>query len=39
VLQRKKYRYLAYAYKTFMAGLCLTVITFAVEYGTSLIGG
>jgi hypothetical protein len=31
VLQRKKYRYLAYAYKSFMIGLCLTAITFAVE--------
>jgi len=36
VLQRKKYRYLAYAYKTFMAGLCLTVITFAAEYAMRL---
>ncbi|ASJ92399.1 hypothetical protein CBR61_00970 [Porphyrobacter sp. CACIAM 03H1] len=32
VLQRKKYKYLAYAYKSFMAGLVLTVITFALEY-------
>jgi hypothetical protein len=32
VLQRKKYKYLAYAYKSFMAGLCLTVVTFAVEF-------
>lgn len=32
VLQRKKYRYLAYAYKSFMTGLCLTAITFALEY-------
>lgn len=32
VLQRKKYRYLAYAYKSFMAGLVLTVVTFAVEF-------
>lgn len=31
VLQRKKYRYLAYAYKTFMAGLSLTAITFVLE--------
>ena len=36
VLQRKKYRYLAYAYRSFMAGLVLTVITFAVEFGISL---
>jgi hypothetical protein len=33
VLQRKKYKYLAYAYKTFMAGLTITAITFAIEYG------
>lgn len=32
VLQRKKYRYLAYAYKSFMAGLCLTVLTFVIEH-------
>jgi hypothetical protein len=32
VLQRKKYKYLAYAYKSFMAGLCLTAIAFALEY-------
>lgn len=32
VLQRKKYKYLAYAYKSFMFGMCLTAITFAVEY-------
>lgn len=32
VLQRKKYKYLAYAYKSFMAGLCLTAFTFALEY-------
>lgn len=36
VLQRKKYRFLAYAYKSFMAGLTLTVITFAMEYGLAL---
>jgi hypothetical protein len=36
VLQRKKYRYLAYAYRSFMAGLVLTVVTFAVEFGLSL---
>lgn len=35
VLQRKKYRYLAYAYKTFMAGLTITAITFAIEYAAS----
>lgn len=31
VLQRKKYKYLAYAYKSFMIGLTLTAITFAME--------
>lgn len=31
VLQRKKYKYLAYAYKSFMAGLCLTAVTFVIE--------
>jgi len=36
VLQRKKYRYLAYAYKSFMAGLCLTVITFMIEHAAAL---
>ena len=35
VLQRKKYKYLAYAYKSFMAGLTLTAVTFAVEYTMS----
>ncbi len=36
VLQRKKYRFLAYAYKSFMAGLCLTVITFVIEHAANL---
>ncbi|NJO14066.1 MAG: hypothetical protein HC870_02610 [Rhizobiales bacterium] len=31
VLQRKKYKYLAYAYKSFMAGLCLTAVAFVAE--------
>lgn len=31
VLQRKKYRFLSYAYKTFMLGLCLTLVTFLAE--------
>jgi hypothetical protein len=31
VLHRKKYRYLSYAYKTFMVGLTLTLVTFAGE--------
>ncbi len=32
ILQRKKYRYLSFAYRTFMVGLCLTALTFAIEY-------
>ncbi len=32
VLQRKKYKYLGYAYKSFMAGLCLTAITAGIEF-------
>jgi hypothetical protein len=36
VLQRKKYRYLGYAYKSFMAGLCLTAITAGIEYAMKL---
>lgn len=32
VLQRKKYRFLSYAYRSFMFGLCLTAITFVAEY-------
>jgi hypothetical protein len=36
VLQRKKYRFLAYAYKSFMAGLCVTAVIFAVEFGREL---
>lgn len=31
VLRRKKYRYLALAYRTFLLGMVLTVITFAVD--------
>ena len=31
VLQRKKYRYLGFAYRIFMVGLCLTVVTFIME--------
>ncbi|MEE4316720.1 Pycsar system effector family protein [Erythrobacter dokdonensis] len=36
VLQRKKYKYLAYAYKSFMAGLILTVLMFIAEYAVRL---
>ena len=31
VLQRKKYKFLGYAYRTFLAGLVLTVVTLAAE--------
>jgi hypothetical protein len=31
VLQRKKYRYLSYAYRIFMVGLTLTLVTFVAE--------
>lgn len=33
VLARRKYRYLAYAYRLFVVGLTLTFIAFAVEMG------
>jgi Family of unknown function (DUF5706) len=36
VLQRKKYRFLGYAYRSFMAGLCLTVLVFALEMALTL---
>lgn len=32
ILQRKKYRYLSIAYRSFMLGLCLTAVAFGVEY-------
>ncbi|WP_298289688.1 Pycsar system effector family protein [Novosphingobium sp.] len=32
VLQSKKYRYLSMAYRIFMLGLCLTAISFIIEY-------
>lgn len=31
VLQRKKYRFLGYAYRSFMFGLCLTALVFGAE--------
>lgn len=31
VLQRKKYKYLGYAYRTFLIGLSLTVVTLVIE--------
>jgi hypothetical protein len=38
VLQKKKYRYLKYAYVVFLAGLTLTLITFLLQYGGVLTG-
>ncbi|KLI64871.1 Pycsar system effector family protein [Aurantiacibacter marinus] len=35
VLQRRKYRYLGYAYRVFIVGLVVTLATFAVEFATS----
>lgn len=32
VLQHRKYRYLSYAYRTFLTGLLLTAVAFAVEF-------
>ena len=32
VLQHKKYKYLGLAYRVFMFGLCLTVVTFVLEH-------
>jgi len=32
VLQRRKYRYLGYAYRLFVAGLVVTLMAFAVEF-------
>jgi hypothetical protein len=34
VLQRNKYRYLGYAYRTFVLGLVVTLISFGVELAT-----
>lgn len=36
ILQRKKYRYLSLAYKSFMVGLCLTLITFMFEHAAAV---
>jgi hypothetical protein len=33
VLERKKYRWLARGYRTFLVGLCLTAVVFALELG------
>jgi len=32
VLYRRKYRFLAYAYRLFIAGLCVTLAVFAFEW-------
>ncbi|WP_084356085.1 Pycsar system effector family protein [Novosphingobium lentum] len=39
VLQRKKYKFLAIAYKIFMVGLCLTVTTFIIEHAVHYLHG
>jgi hypothetical protein len=38
VLQRKKYRYLGMAYKSFIVGLFLTLVSFAIEFGYKYYG-
>jgi hypothetical protein len=38
VLQRKKYRFLGYAYRIFLTGLTLTLITFLVKSRETLFG-
>ncbi len=38
VLQRKKFRYLALAYRTFQVGLCLTVLVFLYESREAIAG-
>lgn len=35
VLQRKKYRYLGYAYRIFLAGLTVTLVAFLIEMGSA----
>jgi hypothetical protein len=37
VLQRKKYRLLGYAYRIFLVGLTVTLITFLIESGKRLL--
>ena len=37
VLQRKKYRYLGYAYRVFLLGLGLTFLAFLAEHARALI--
>jgi hypothetical protein len=36
LLAKRKYRYLTLAYRTFIAGLVLTLLTFAIEQGMAL---
>lgn len=38
VLQRKKYKYLALAYRVFIAALCLTMATFVIEHAGYWMG-
>ena len=38
VLQRKKYRFLGLAYRIFIAGLTLTLVTFLFESREALLG-
>lgn len=38
VLQRRKYRFLGYAYRLFVAGLLATLVAFAAEFAAGQIG-
>lgn len=38
VLQRKKYRYLSLAFRTFRIGLILSLLVFVLENGTQILG-
>ncbi len=38
VLQRKKYKYLGYAYRIFVTGLMITVVAFCIELGWGYLG-
>ncbi|HEU4652291.1 MAG TPA: Pycsar system effector family protein, partial [Croceibacterium sp.] len=35
VLQHRKYRFLGYAYRLFIAGLVITLVAFAIEFALS----
>lgn len=37
VLQTKKYRYLGWAYRTFLAGLVLTLAAFLIQFGAGFV--